>query len=244
MTNLRIAMWSGPRNISTALMRAFENRPDTEVWDEPMYGHYLHKTGVKHPGAEEVIADQGVDWQTTAKKCNADAPNNSPVFYQKHMTMHLLPEMSRDWLASLTNCFLIRSPEQVVASYGAVRPDLTLDDVGFVQQAELVKFVRLKIKQHPMIIDSEDFLKNPEGMLLRMCEKLGIAFLPQMLHWSAGQRQTDGVWAKYWYDSVWKSTGFMPYQEKTLNLSEHMKEVVKMAQPHYQVLYEQRLTLD
>ena len=238
---LNIAMWSGPRNISTAMMRAFENRPDTEVWDEPMYGHYLHKSGIDHPGAKEIIADQGIDWQTIAKQCNAAAPNQSPIFYQKHMTMHLLEGMSRDWLRPLTNCFLIRRPEQVVASYGAVRSDLTLDDIGFVQQAELVDYIKQNTSRAPLIIDSKDFLQNPENMLRKMCLKFDIEFLPQMLNWPAGERGTDGVWAKYWYDSVWKSTGFMPYVEREVTLSPSMQGIADRAEPYYEILFEQRL---
>lgn len=244
MINHKIAMWSGPRNISTAMMRAFENRPDTEVWDEPLYGHYLHKTGIDHPGAVEVIADQGIDWQAITQKCSADAPNHSPVFYQKHMTMHLLPDMDKAWLNSLTNCFLIRRPELVVASYGAVRPDLTLDDIGFVQQADLFEYVAQNTQALPIIIDSEEFLQAPERMLRKICNRLKINYLPEMLQWPAGKRVSDGVWAKYWYDSVWQSTGFMPYQEKLVSLPTPMQNIADQAEPYYQRLYEYRLKSD
>lgn len=243
MTRLRIAMWSGPRNISTAMMRAFENRPDTEVWDEPMYGHYLYKTGIPHPGADEVIADQGTDWEAIAKRCVGDAPNNSPVFYQKHMTMHLLPEMNQDWVRGLTNCFLIRQPDQVVASYGAVRPDLTLDDLGFIQQAKLFDYVIKTTSTMPMVIDSKDFLLDPEAMLRAMCDQFGIPFRTEMIAWPEGKRDSDGIWGKYWYDSVWKSTGFADYEEKPLNLSPEMQRIADQAEPYYQVLYPHRLTV-
>jgi hypothetical protein len=242
MSQLRIAMWSGPRNISTAMMRAFENRPDTEVWDEPMYGHYLHKTGISHPGAAEIIADQGIDWRDIAIRCQANSPNDAPVFYQKHMTMHLLPDMDCAWLRGLTNCFLIRRPDQVVASYGAVRPDLTLEDIGFIQQAELFDYVRKSTRKIPIIIDSRDFLLNPEAMLSTLCKHLEIPFSPEMLAWPAGQRESDGVWGKYWYDSVWKSTGFSRYIDKSLSLSPTFQGIADAANPYYEILYQHRLS--
>jgi len=234
-------MWSGPRNISTAMMRAFENRPDTEVWDEPMYGHYLFQTGIGHPGAAEVIADQGTDWRAIARQCNGNSPNDAPVFYQKHMTMHLLPDMDRKWLTPLTNCFLIRQPDQVVASYGAVRPDLTLQDIGFTQQAALFDYLVETTHQTPLVVDSRDFLLNPRAMLGAMCEALGITFFEEMLNWPAGQRASDGVWGTYWYDAVWNSTGFAPYRHKPLSLSPRFQKLADAAHPHYEKLYRHRL---
>jgi len=236
MKTVGIAMWSGPRNISTAMMRAFENRPDTDVWDEPMYGHYLQQTQITHPGAAEVIADQGTDWQAIAQQCQGNSPGNKPVFYQKHMTMHLLPGMSRDWLHTLHNCFLIRHPEQVVASYGAVRPDLTLEDIGFVQQAELFDYVHAGQNHAPVVIDSEAFLENPEGMLRALCQRLNIEFTPKMLSWPAGQRDSDGVWGKYWYDSVWKSTGFAKPRNRKTRLSPDFQKIADAALPYYEAL--------
>ncbi len=238
---IRIAMWSGPRNISTAMMRAFENRPDTEVWDEPFYGHYLHKTGIPHPGADEVIADQGTDWQDIARRCLGNPPGGSAIFYQKQMTMHLLPDMDRDWIRGLTNCFLIRRPDQVVASYGRVRPEVTFEDVGFRQQAELFDYVIKTTATMPLVIDSRDFLMNPEGMLQAMCEQLGIPFRSEMISWPPGERESDGVWGKYWYDSVWQSTTFEPYREKNPELSPELRAIAEEAEPFYQVLYRHRL---
>ena len=240
---LRIAMWSGPRNISTAMMRSFENRPDTDVWDEPFYGHYLHKTGIPHPGAEEVIADQGTDWLDIAHRCNGPSPNQAPIFYQKHMTMHFLPEMGREWIKGLTNCFLIRQPDQVVASYSAVRPDVTLEDIGFMQQAELFDHVIKVTGTLPLVIDSKDFLSNSEQMTEAMCERLGIPFRTEMISWPKGERDSDGVWGKYWYDSVWNSTGFQEYKEKPVDLSDELQRIAEEADPFYQVLYQHRLTV-
>lgn len=241
MNTVHIAMWSGPRNISTAMMRAFENRPDADVWDEPLYGHYLQQTQITHPGAAEVIADQGTDWQQIARQCQSDSPNHKAVFYQKHMTMHLLPGMSRDWLHALSNCFLIRHPEQVVASYGTVRPDLTLNDIGFVQQAELFDYVRAGQHAVPVVIDSERFLQNPEGMLRALCQRLGIEFMQQMLNWPAGPRNSDGVWGKYWYDAVWKSTGFARPRNRKIKLNAGFQKIADAALPYYETLRRHQL---
>ena len=238
---LRIAMWSGPRNISTAMMRAFENRPDTEVWDEPFYGHYLYKTGIPHPGADEVIADQGTDWKDIAGRCLGDPPGGSPIFYQKQMTMHLLPGMERDWIRGLTNCFLIRRPNEVVASYGRVRSDVTFDDVGFRQQAELFDYVIKVTRAMPLVIDSRDFLMNPEPMLKAICQRLGIAYRSEMISWPPGQRDSDGVWGPHWYDSVWRSTSFEPYTEKNPQLEPTLHAVAEESEPYYQALYQHRL---
>jgi hypothetical protein len=238
---LRIAMWSGPRNISTALMRAFENRPDCAVWDEPLYGYYLAATGIDHPGADEIIRVHGSDADEIIVRCCGEAPGGEPLFYQKHMTLHLLPELERGWLESLANCFLIRDPESVVASYAAVREDLTLDDIGFVQQAELFEWVRERSGELPPVIDSADFLRDPEAMLRALCTQLGIEFDDRMLAWPSGPRDSDGVWGKYWYDSVWKSTGFAPYREKRPQLDAKQEKIAQQAFPYYAQLYRFRL---
>jgi hypothetical protein len=241
LTPLRIAMWSGPRNISTALMRAWENRADCVVWDEPLYGYYLQETGVQHPGAAEVIAAQGTDLEAIIARCSGDIPGGRQIFYQKHMTLHLLPEIERSWLSALVNCFLIREPEAVIASYAAVRSDATLDDIGFIQQAELFEQVRAMSGEVPMVIDSREFLLDPESMLQAICAKLDIGFVPEMLSWPKGPRDSDGVWAKYWYDSVCNSTGFAPYHKKDYTLSNKDREIALRARPHYENLYQYRL---
>ncbi len=241
VTPLRIAMWSGPRNISTALMRAWENRDDCVVWDEPLYGYYLARTGIRHPGADEIIAAQGSDPAAIIERCTGAIPDDKAIFYQKHMTLHLLPELEREWLAELTNCFLIREPEPVVASYSAVREDLTLDDIGFQQQAELFDEVHATTGEVPLVIDSREFLLDPESMLNAICARLGIDFTPQMLHWPPGERASDGIWAQYWYESVWNSTGFAPYREKKIDLGPRQREIARRARPFYEKLYEYRL---
>ncbi len=237
----RIAMWSGPRNISTAMMRAWENRADCSVWDEPLYGYYLYKTGIPHPGAVEVIADQGTDWRLIVDRCSQGSPEQAPIFYQKHMTLHLLPEIDKQWLSSLENCFLIRDPEAVISSYAAVRSDATLDDIGFGQQVELFDHIADITGKLPIVINSSEFLLNPETMLRQICDRLNIAFDTNMLKWPQGRRDSDGVWAKYWYGSVWDSSGFADYVEKPLNLSDRERMIADQAWPYYEKLYQHRL---
>ncbi|MEM7194427.1 MAG: HAD family hydrolase [Pseudomonadota bacterium] len=234
-------MWSGPRNISTAMMRSFENRPDTEVWDEPFYGCYLEKTGIPHPGASEIIEHHGSDDHEISIRCSNPGPEGQPVFYQKHMTMHLLPDMDRQWLGNVTNCFLIRKPELVASSYEKVRPDLTLFDLGFVQQAELFDFVIKITGEVPPVIDCQDFLFDPETMLRLICDRLQIPFRTDMIAWPAGKRDSDGIWGQYWYDKVWQSTGFEEYRDRRPVLSSDTAKIVEEALPYYDVLHQHRL---
>ncbi len=238
---IRIAMWSGPRNISTAMMRAWENRSDCTVWDEPLYGYYLSRTSIPHPGAKEIIAAQGNDWHSIINRCTGNPPGQKQVFYQKHMTLHLLPEIDRQWLSCLTNCFLIREPEAVIASYAAVREEVTLDDIGFAQQAELFEYVTRISGEIPLVIDTKEFLLDPESMLRRICNRLNLAFETSMLSWPTGPRDSDGVWGKYWYESVWNSSGFAPYREKPLTLGAKEQAIAEQARPYYEQLYRHRL---
>jgi hypothetical protein len=240
-TPLRIAMWSGPRNISTALMRAFENREDCAVWDEPFYGYYLAATGSDHPGAAEVIAEQGTDSDAIIARCIGNAPGGKSIFYQKHMTLHLLEQLDRSWLKALENCFLIREPEAVIASYAAVRNTVTLSDIGFVQQAELFEEARRISGQTPLVIDSREFLLDPRAMLEAICARFDIEFSDRMLRWPPGPRDTDGVWARYWYDSVWRSTGFAHYRERSHDLDDQERKIAQQARPYYEDLYQHRL---
>src|ERR1051326_7597400 len=162
-----IAMWSGPRNISTAMMRAWGNRPDTVVVDEPFYAFYLKATGIKHPGAEEVIARGETDWRKVVEQCRrgVGAITDKTIFYQKQMTHHLLPQVSRDWLRDVTNCFLIRDPAKVIASYIKKNPEPELEDLGFLQQVEIFDFVCSQTGSVPAVIDADDVLRDPDGML-------------------------------------------------------------------------------
>jgi hypothetical protein len=238
---VRIAMWSGPRNISTAMMRSWGNRPDTVVVDEPFYAFYLKETGTKHPGAEEVIAQGETDWRKVAEQCRRNANSARTISYQKQMTHHLLPEISRDWLRDVTNCFLIRDPAEVIASYIKKNPEPQLNDLGFVQQAEIFDFVRRQTGSIPPVIDADDVLRDPERMLRLLCDAIGVEFSDAMLSWPPGPRDTDGIWAKYWYAEVERSTGFQPYRERKIELPGQLREIERRCRRGYEQLYQQRL---
>lgn len=206
MDCLRIAMWSGPRNISTAMMRSFENRDDCAVIDEPFYAAYLAATGIDHPGRNEILASQPRDWREVAAALCSDCP--APVYYQKHMTQHLLPAMDLAFTAQLRNCFLIRDPRRIIVSYARVRPEFELEELGFPQQQALFERECDRLGQAPPVLDAELTLADPAAVLGQFCTALGLAFDPGMLQWPAGPRDSDGVWAPHWYASVRQSTGF------------------------------------
>ena len=238
----RIAMWSGPRNVSTALMRAFENRGDTAVCDEPLYAFYLERTGLPHPGAEEVRASQPTDWRTVAAWLTGPVPERRAVFYQKHMAHHLLPEVGRDWLGRLDHAFLIRDPREMLPSLDAVTHAPRLEDTALPQQVELFDQVRQLTGETPAVVDSRDLLLDPRGVLAALCERLGLDFRESMLSWPPGPRATDGVWAKHWYAGVERTTGFGPYRPKHEALSPALAELLPPCRELYEHLYAQRLT--
>ncbi|MGN6314466.1 MAG: hypothetical protein ACTHMO_12000 [Rhodanobacteraceae bacterium] len=238
---LRIAMWSGPRNISTAMMRAWENREDTAVIDEPFYAHYLQATGVNHPAREEVLKSQSTDAAEVAAMLTGPIPDGKPIWYQKHMTQHMVPGMPLDWLDQVTNCFLIRDPEQVVASFTIQRPDAAAWELGFEQQARLFDHVCDKLGHAPPVIDAADVLKDPRGTLSALCACLSIPFSERMLHWPPGPRDSDGVWAPHWYAAVERSTGFAPHREREPKLSDFQWELADLCKAHYEKLAAFRL---
>jgi len=238
---VRIAMWSGPRNVSTALMRAWENRADTAVVDEPLYAYYLARTGADHPGADEVIAAGETDWRRAVDALIGPVPGGCAVFYQKHMTHHLLPEVDRAWLGQVRNAFLIRDPREVLASYARVRAAVTLGDVGVLEQAEIRDWVRTHTGQDPPVVDARDLLADPRRTLGLLCDSLGVAFEPAMLSWPPGPRPTDGVWARHWYASVWKSTGFAPYAPRAVELPPELERLASACEEPYRRMVECRL---
>jgi len=241
---IRIAMWSGPRNISTAMMRAFEARGDCAVIDEPFYAAYLHRTGLDHPMREEIIASQSSDSREIASLLRGPVPGGKAIWYQKHMTLHMLKEFDRSWFTTVRHAFLIREPLAVLASYAAKRTEVTLEDIGFVQQRELFELVTNLCGGPPPVIDAADILADPGRALLVLCDALGISYTPAMLQWSAGRRASDGVWAPAWYQSVERSTGFAPPTAKSsASLTPYLQGLAVLAQPHYQALWEQRLGL-
>ena len=238
---LRVAMWSGPRNISTAMMRAWENRGDCAVSDEPLYAHYLAHSGLDHPARDEVIADGETDWRKMVDALLGPAPGGAPVWYQKHMTHHLLPHIRRDWIAGLRNVLLIRDPRQVVASYLKSRTEVTAQDIGLPQQVAL--YAELSARgQPPPVIDAGDFLRAPESHLRALCDWLGIGFTPRMLAWPAGPRDSDGIWAPHWYAQVWQSTRFQPPNDATwLTLDGTAGQVAHQCREDYEALRAVRL---
>ncbi len=240
---LRLAVWSGPRNISTAMMRAWENREDTAVVDEPFYAHYLLETQLDHPAAGEVMRRGELDWRKVVATLLGPAPGERAVWYQKHMTHHMLPHIARDFLSQLVNVFLIRDPREVVSSYAKSRPGAKIEarDIGLPQEASLIEHVRRVTGATPIIIDTGDFLHAPEAHLRAWCDRIGVGFSNRMLQWPPGPRDTDGVWAPHWYEAVWKSTGFEPWQERDLQVAPEHAVVVEQAMPHYHALRAQRL---
>jgi len=225
------------------MMRAFGNRSDTAVWDEPLYGYYLHATGLKHPGAAEIIEAGGKRWEDVVHKCVNEVPNNRAVWYQKHMAQHFLAEVDRNWLDSVTNCFLIREPLRVVASYRLKQPDVTVAGLGFTQQTEIFNRVCDTTGKPPIVIDSKEMLLNPKAGMSMLCEALGIEFTDRMLNWPAGPREDDGVWGKHWYDAVEKSTGFAEYVEKPVSVPDDLLPIVEACQPHYDLLLQHRMRI-
>jgi hypothetical protein len=239
---LRIAMWCGPRNISTALLRSWGNRADTYVCDEPLYAHYLKTTGKQHPGADEVIAHQENDWQKVIDWLLGPVPEGKNIFYQKHMSHHLLPNIGRDWLTELTNCFLIRDPREMITSLIKIVPDAKVEDTGLPQQVEIFELIREATGETPPVLDSKETLDNPEAILKKLCERLDVEFTENMLSWPPGTRETDGVWAKHWYSSVNTSTEFRPFKPKTDEITAELQPLYEECQKYYDQLYQHRLT--
>ena len=238
---LRIAMWSGPRNISTALMRSWGHRFDTMVVDEPLYAHYLLETGADHPGADEVIARHETDWRSVVEALTGPVPAGKAIFYQKQMAHHLLPEIDRGWLDRLVHAFLIREPREMLTSLVRVTPRPTLADTGLPQQVEIFENIRARTGATPPVIDARDVLDDPRGVLGALCEALGVPFLEAMLSWPPGPRSTDGTWAKHWYDAVERTTSFGPYVPKADRVPDHLAGLLEECNGLYETLHAHRL---
>ena len=232
---LRFAMWSGPRNLSTAMMRAWENRPDTRVIDEPFYACYLRASGSDHPMRDEVLASQSDDWSLVADALS-QAEVAEYLYYQKHMTHHMLEGVDLSWTRKLRHCFLIRDPHYVVASYGEKRSTISEADIGAHRQLDLYREISDLTGQDIPVLDARLFLMDPEPALRRLCARLEIPFYREMLQWPAGRRDSDGVWAPHWYQAVEASTGFQPYEEKSIRLDPTQAQVAAAAMPAYEAL--------
>jgi hypothetical protein len=238
----RIAMWSGPRNISTAMMRSFGSRDDTVVVDEPFYAYYLTQRDVDHPGTDEVIEHHETDPDRIIERLTGPLPDGTSVFYQKHMAHHMIPELDRDWINEVTSCFLIREPREMLTSLIEHMPDPELKDTGLPQQLELFRQVRDRTGKTPHVLRAQDVLENPREMLATLCDRVGIPFDEDQLSWEPGLRETDGVWAKHWYDSVKGSTGFKPYTPKDEEVPDRHRDLLAACNECYYTLYEQRMT--
>ncbi len=227
---MRIVMWSGPRNLSTAMMYSFGNRSDFAVWDEPFYAAYLAMTGLDHPMRDEILTAHEADPNKVAARCIDTIPAQKPHFYMKHMPHHMINGMPLDWVQDCINIHLIRHPARVIASYGEKRSEMNLDDIGFAQQGVIYD----KFGGH--VIDSADIRANPEKMLRKLCAAIGLDFDPAMLSWPAGPHEGDGIWASHWYNAVHKSTGFAGAEGPLPELDGAAADLCAQALPHYERL--------
>ncbi|TCK99831.1 hypothetical protein BXY66_3535 [Shimia isoporae] len=230
---MKIAMWSGPRNLSTAMMYAFGNRSDCAVVDEPFYAAYLNMTGIDHPMKEDILTSQSQDPHDVVRDLSGPIPDEKKVYYQKHMTQHMVEGVPRDWMRDLTNVFLIRHPARVIASYAAKRENPTISDIGFEQQSELFDLVS-DWGQTPIVVDSHDIRENPREMLKKLCKSIDLPFSEDMLSWPEGGHKADGVWASHWYGAVWKSTGFAGAEGPLPEVPDYLQHVLDAALPHYE----------
>ncbi|MBA2639399.1 MAG: HAD family hydrolase [Nocardioidaceae bacterium] len=237
---VRLAVWSGPRNISTALMRSWENRPDTLVVDEPLYAAYLARTGIDHPGRADVLAAGETDLERAAAALTAPLPGDVRVHYQKHMCHHLPDGPVPEWVDALTTVLLIRDPGEVVASYVRSRAAVGPADIGVHRQLDLLDR-QLATGATPPVIDAGDFLRDPAGYLEWWCDWLGVAFTERMLRWPPGPRVSDGVWAPHWYAAVLASTGFEPWRPRQVDLAPPVAAVVDVCRPAYERLHARRV---
>lgn len=230
---LRINLWSGPRNVSTAVMYSFRQRGDTRVIDEPLYAHYLRVSGAPHPGRDEVLAAIDSDGERVVRDVIL-GPCDRPVLFLKQMAHHLV-ELDRGFLKQTVNVILTRDPEQMLPSLIQQLPHPKIHDTGLAMQSELLRQLH-DLGQDAPVLDSRDLLLDPEGVLAVLCHRIGLEFDPAMLSWPAGAKPEDGVWAPYWYQNVRRSTGFMPFSEKTEPFPENFRPLLHECRPHYQFL--------
>jgi len=241
-------MWSGPRNISTALMRSWGARGDCHVSDEPLYAHYLSSIDEEkrreHPMYDAVMRSQATDWRDVAAQLTGAVPGGKSVWYQKHMAHHLTTGMDWGWIGELTNCFLIRDPAAMITSFIKIIDNPTPHDLGLPQQVELFEWLRERTGATPIVIDSRDVLRDPAEMLARLCERVGVPIDESMLSWEPGPREEDGVWAPHWYASVYQSTGFAPHVEKSEAVPERLLRVYEECNALYEQLAAHKISLE
>lgn len=237
-----IAMWSGPRNLSTAMMRSFGARLDCQAIDEPFYAAYLAATGLNHPMRQEIIADGQPDPGAVVGLCLTPAVAPETIVYQKHMTHHMIDGFDTSWIDQVTNVFLIRAPVRVLASYAVKTETVEAADIGFAKQRELFEYVANKKGLTAPIVDAADIRADPAGMLRALCQAIEIPFDPAMLAWAPGPRPEDGIWARHWYDAVWKSSGFAPAETTPMpDLPDALKAIADEVREDFEYLYQRRL---
>ena len=235
-------MWSGPRNLSTALMRSFENRTDTAVIDEPFYAHFLKQTNLNHPGRNEIISTLDSNWDNIVLKITGPIPQNKSIWYQKHMAQHNLEGCDINWIKNFHNCILIRDPKYVIPSYNK---EYSLSDenlLGYSQQLDLIRILENEEGITPPIFDATDIIEKPEQALKKICISVGIRFSQKMLKWPKGKRKSDGIWAKYWYRNVENSSGFQPFQKKNIIIDKKLTPLYDKCLVSYNSMYEKRIT--
>lgn len=239
---VRIAMWSGPRNLSTAMMRSFESRSDTFVSDEPFYGAYLKASGADHPMRDQVVAEMDCDWKGVMASLAGPVPDGSPIWYQKHMWHHMTGPIGFEDFDGFTHAFLIREPERMIASYLRKREVAAFEDFGLERQLEFFERESDRLGHAPPIVDANDVLANPQGILSQLCEALGIPWTDAMLSWAPGRRETDGPWAPHWYAAVEASTGFGPPEADAVSLPDEARRVADRCRPYYEQLAAHKIT--
>lgn len=238
----RIAMWSGPRNLSSAMMRSFGNRADTFVSDEPFYGGFLKTSGADHPMREQVIAAMDCDWASVMRNLSGPTPGGSAIWYQKHMWHHMVGPIGYEDFSGFTHAFLIREPERMIASYLRQRDTAAFDDFGLERQADFFEREADRLGHAPPVIEANDVLQDPQAVLSKLCTALGIAWDPAMLSWAPGRRETDGPWAPHWYAAVEASTGFGPPEDDPVQLPDDARHLAERCRPCYERLAAHKLT--
>ena len=232
---MKIACWSGPRNVSTALMRSWSSRDDTFVTDEPFYSYYLKETKKKHPMYQKIINQYPSDYNEIVNYLINDVPSQKKIWYQKQMAHHLIDLSNIDWIKDCENCILIRHPKEVINSYTTKKNLNSVYELGYPQQFEIVKFLK-QSNQRFQVIDSEDLLQNPKKVLFDWCESLNIKFDKSMLRWEKGIHQNDGIWGKHWYNNVIETTGFQKYQKKDINIENKYYSIYNESMEYFNYL--------
>ena len=232
-----VACWSGPRNISTALMRSWSSRKDTFVTDEPFYAYYLKETKLKHPFYKEIINKYSSNYNEIVKYLISRTPKNKTIWYQKHMAHHIFDFNNIEWVNNCENCILLRHPKEVISSYSKKNKLDSVEELGYPQQYEIVKYLK-KMNKSYVIIDSNELLKNPEKVLSQWCMKINIKFDKSMLRWKEGNHASDGIWWKSWYDNVIKTTRFKQYEKKDINIENKYDSIYNESMKYYTYLKE------